>query len=95
MHKKTKVLIILVVLLSGFLATLISGLYQRYSWGLGGSLIEYGFPFSWWFKSSTTSHVIIIQYKFSLRHFLIDVSFWSLIALIILAVIVYRRKYSM
>ena len=86
------VLIILVILAPGSTITLISGFYkQDLSQGLGVSITGYGFPSSWYKKMVIVYPGEPTHYEFSLKHFILDISFWSLITTL-LAVIVYRLR---
>jgi len=86
------VLFVLIILVSGSIATLISGLYKKdLSQALGVSITGYGFPLSWYKKIVIVYPGEPTHYGFSLKHFMLDISFWSLIATLP-AVIIYRRK---
>lgn len=82
------VLIILVILASGSIATLVSGLYkQNLSHRLGVSITGYGFPLSWYRESHTVYPGSPIVYSFSWEFFALDTAFWSLIISVLIAVV--------
>jgi len=88
------VLIILVIVVSGFIATLISGLYEQdLSQALGVSITGYGFPLSWYKESQIVYPGSPTTYSISWESFALDIAFWSLIATL-LAVIAYKRNHS-
>jgi len=86
------VLIIPVIFASGSIITLISGFYKHdLSQGLGVSITGFGFPLSWYNKIVIVYPGEPTHYEFSLKYFILDISFWSLVATL-LTVIVYRRN---
>ena len=85
------VLIILVILVSGPVATLISGLYTQDLSLIGVSVTGYGLPLSWLRKATIVYPGSPTRYSLSVESLLLDILFWSLIATL-LAVMVYRRS---
>ena len=81
-------LLILAALAFGFIATLISGLYaQDLTYGLGVSVTGYGLPLSWLKKSTTIYPGEATRYEFYAQSLLLDISFWSLIIGVSIAVL--------
>lgn len=85
------VLIILAILVSGSVATLISGLYAQDLSLIGVSVTGYGLPLSWLKKVTVVYPGSPTRYSFSVESLLLDMGFWSLIATI-MAILVYRRS---
>lgn len=81
--------IALIILVSGLIATLISGLYAQDLSRIGVSVTGYGLPLSWLRKVAIVYPDSPSHYSFSFESFVLDILFWSLIAT--LAVIAYRR----
>jgi len=82
------VLIILAVLVSGCIATLISGFYTSdLTHGVGAHVAGYGFPLSWLTKSTIVYPGNPTSYSLSLESLLLDTAFWSLIIGIPIAVL--------
>lgn len=74
------VLLALVVLSFGLIATFASGFYRRdLSWP-GQSIIGYGFPLSWYEESWIVIPDPPTVYYFYWQFFAFDIMFWSLIA---------------
>ena len=87
------VLIILMTLAFGAVATLISGFYkQNLSRGLGVSITGYGFPLSWYRESWIVHPIMPVVCSFHWECFALDIAFWSLIATL-LVVIIYKRTW--
>jgi len=81
-------LLILFALAFGSVATLISGFYtQDLSYGIGVSVTGYGLPLSWLKKSTVIYPGEPTRYGFCLESFLLDISFWSLIIGVSIAVV--------
>jgi len=83
--------IIIIALLSGLIASLVSGLYTQdltppppY---VGASTTGYGFPFTWLKKVTIVSPGNPTNYDLSLPDFLADFAFWSLCMGVLTAVI--------
>jgi hypothetical protein len=93
---KRLIFIILIVIASGSVVTLTSGLYsQDLSQGLGVSITGYGFPLSWYKRVIIIIPSEPITYEFSLGYFMLDFLFWSLITYMIVSVIVYKRNHTL
>lgn len=86
-------MIILVVLVSGLVAKLSSGLYAQDLSLPGASVTGYGLPLSWLRKVAIVYPGNPTHYSFSSESFALDTVFWSLIGML-LTVIVYRRSVS-
>lgn len=84
--RRKLVLIVLVILSSGFIATLISGSYKQDLSLLGQSITGYGFPFSWYRESYIVYPGSPTTYSFSWEYFALDIAFWSLIIAVPVAV---------
>ena len=81
-------LLILAALAFGSIATLISGLCsQDLTYGLGVSVTGYGLPLSWLKKSTTIYPGELTRYEFYAQSLLLDISFWSLIIGVSIAVL--------
>ncbi len=81
------VLILLVALVSGSIATLISKFYkQNLFQRLGVSITGYGFPLSWYIESQIVYPNSPIVYSFSWESFALDIASWSLIISVLIAV---------
>lgn len=87
------VLIILLILASGPIATLISGVYAQDLSLPGASVIGYGLPLSWLRKVTIVYPGSPTRYSLSVESLLLDIGFWSLMATL-LAVTVFRRSVS-
>lgn len=94
MSRKIRVFFILVVFSLGFIATLISGFYTQNLGKLGVSITGYGLPLCWLKTFTIVYPGEPTHYEFYLGSFLLDMSFWSLVVLTLLAVLVYRRKHT-
>ncbi len=81
--------LVLIIFVSGLIATLISGLYAQDLSRIGVSVTGYGLPLSWLRKVTIVYPGSPTRYSFSFESFVLDILFWSLIAT--LAVIAYRR----
>jgi hypothetical protein len=77
--RRKLVLIVLMILSSGTIATLISGLYKQDLSVLGQSITGYGFPLSWHRESYIIYPSSPTTYSFSGESFALDIAFWSLI----------------
>jgi hypothetical protein len=73
------VLIALLILALGLIATLISGFYEQNLSKPGLSKIVYGFPLNWHGHSWIVYPDMPTVYWFSLGFFLLDTAFWCLI----------------
>jgi hypothetical protein len=74
------VLAVLIILASGFITTLVSGVYaQDLTRGVGASVTGFGFPLSWYKKTIITYPSNPTQHSFVLEFFVLDIVFWSLI----------------
>jgi hypothetical protein len=73
------ILIVPAISALGFIATLVSGLYQQNLSTLGVSKIGYGFPLSWHGNSWIVYPGMPVAYWFSLESFVLDTAFWCLI----------------
>ena len=89
--RRKLVLIILLILASGPIATLISGVYAQDLSLPGATVIGYGLPLSWLRKVTIVYPGSPTHYSLSVESFVLDIVFWSLIATL-LAAIVYRRS---
>jgi len=85
--KRKHVLIVLVILSSGSIATLISGFYKQDLSLLGQSITGYGFPLSWYRESYIVYPDSSTTYSFSWESFALDTAFWSLIITVPVAVV--------
>ena len=82
------VLIIIIILASGSIATLISGFYkQNLSRRLGVSITGYGFPLSWYRESWIVYPTMPVVHSFHWECFGLDIAFWSLIITIPVAIV--------
>jgi hypothetical protein len=77
--RRKHVLIVLVILSSGSIATLVSGFYKQDLSILGQSITGYGFPLSWHRESYIVYPGSPTTYSFSWESFALDTVFWSLI----------------
>jgi len=84
--KRKHVLIVLVILSSGSIATLISGFYKQDLSLPGQSITGYGFPLSWYRESYIVYPSSPTTYSFSWQSFALDTAFWSLIITVPVAV---------
>ena len=87
------VLIILLILASGPIATLISGVYAQDLSLPSASVIGYGLPLSWLRKVTIVYPGSPARYSLSVEALLLDIGFWSLMATL-LAVTFVRRSVS-
>lgn len=93
MNRVRSALFILLIIVFGSVATLISGFYkQNLSDRVGVSITGYGFPLSWYRKSSVVHPIMPVVYSFHWECFALDIAFWSLIATL-LAAIIYRETW--
>lgn len=84
--RRKLVLIVLVILSSGSIATLISGFYKQDLSLIGQSITGYGFPLSWYRESYIAYPNSPTTYSFSWEIFALDTAFWSLIITVPVAV---------
>ncbi|MFQ6065202.1 MAG: hypothetical protein ACE5L6_06980 [Candidatus Bathyarchaeia archaeon] len=82
----------LIILASGLIATLTSGLYPQDLSIIGASITGYGLPLSWLSKVMIIYPSSPTRHSFSLESFVLDVLFWSLIATLLVVVMAYRRS---
>jgi hypothetical protein len=87
------VLIVFVILASGFVATLVSGFYEQNLSTLGVSKFGYGLPLSWHGNSWIVYPTMPTVYWFSLESFILDAAFWCFI-LAVLAFILLRLLHT-
>jgi len=71
--------IILIILVSGSVATLISGFHKQDLSLIGQSIFGYGFPLSWYRESWTVYPDSPVVYSFSWESFALNIAFWSLV----------------
>lgn len=84
--RRKLVLIALAILSAGSIATLISGFYKQDLSLLGQSITGYGFPLSWYRESYIVYPGTPATYSFSWESFTLDITFWSLIIAVLVAV---------
>jgi len=77
----------------GIIATLISGFYKQIlSHGIGVSIVDYGFPFSWYKESWIVYPAMLVVSSYCLECFVLDTIFWSLMITILVTPIIRRKK---
>jgi hypothetical protein len=93
--RRKPVFIALLIITSGIITALISGLYEQNLSKPGLSKIGYGFPLVWHGHSSIVYPAMPTVYWYSLENFVLDTAFWCFIfaaLALVLFMLLHTRK---